>query len=112
MSILKPSFYKQTDSRWAKKGWRTTDGGYSTIGVAGCGSTSVANIVNALVKPITPPTVFKYACQKGYQTGNYGLYRSAIPKLLTKPCTIKIPKFMIDCCTQVSTDKPVISRKI
>lgn len=83
MSILKPSFYKQTDSRWAKKGWNTTDGGYSTIGVAGCGSTAVANIVNALVKPITPPTVFKYACQKGYQTGNYGLYRSAIPKLLT-----------------------------
>lgn len=29
MTIAKPSFYKQADSRWAKKGWRTTDGGYS-----------------------------------------------------------------------------------
>ena len=82
MAIIKPSFYKQTDSRWAKKGWHTTDGGYSSIGPAGCGSTSVANIINPLVRAITPVEVFKYACQKGYQTGNSGLYRYAIPLML------------------------------
>lgn len=80
--MIKPSFYKQTDSRWAKKGYRTTDGGYSTVGAAGCGPTSVANIVNVCVKAVTPWTVFKHACKKGYMTGNSGMYRSAVPKLL------------------------------
>ena len=82
MGIIKPSFYKQTDSRWARKGWNTTDGGWSSVGPAGCGSTSVANVVNAIIRPITPDVVFKYACKHGYQTGNSGLYRYAIPKML------------------------------
>ena len=82
MSILKPYFYKQADSRWAKKKYKCTDGGYASVGTAGCGPTSVANVVSALIKPIRPYTVFKYACQKGYMTSNSGMYRSAIPKLL------------------------------
>ena len=82
MSIVKPSFYKQSDSRWATKGWRTTDGGFSQVGPAGCGSTSIANIVNASIKSITPPVVFKYACKHGYQTGNSGMYSSGIPAIL------------------------------
>lgn len=28
-----------------------------------------------------------------------------VPKLFTNPCTIRIPKFMIDCCKLVITDK-------
>ena len=28
-----------------------------------------------------------------------------VPKLLTRPCTIRIPKFMMDCCTLVMTDR-------
>lgn len=82
MSILKPSFFKQTDSRWSKAKFKCTDGGYSSVGVAGCGSTAVANVVNALIKNTTPKKVFKYACKQGYQTSTSGLYRSAIPKLL------------------------------
>lgn len=82
MSILKPYFYKQSDSRWAKKKYKCTDGGYASVGTAGCGPTSVANVVSALIKPIRPYTVFKYACQKGYMTSNSGMYRSAVPKLL------------------------------
>ena len=31
------------------------------------------------------------------------------PKLLTSPCTIRIPRFMMDCCTQVSVEKETIS---
>lgn len=82
MSILKPSFYKQCDSRWAKKRYKCTDGGYASVGTAGCGPTSVSNVINALIKPITPPTVFKYACKQGYMTSNSGMYRNAVPKLL------------------------------
>lgn len=82
MSILKPYFYKQADSRWAKKKYLCTDGGYASVGAAGCGPTSVANVVSALIKPIRPYTVFKYACKMGYMTSNSGMYRSAVPKLL------------------------------
>lgn len=82
MAIIKPSFYKQTDSRWAKKHYATTDGGSPSVGAAGCGPTSVANVINATVKKITPPVVFKYACKHGFMTGNSGMYRSAVLKLL------------------------------
>ena len=32
------------------------------------------------------------------------------PKELTLPCTIRIPKFMTACCTEVKPDSPAISR--
>lgn len=80
--MIKPYFYKQADSRWAKKRYRCTDGGYASVGTAGCGPSSVANIVSALIKPIRPYTVFKYACKQGYMTSDSGMYRSAVPKLL------------------------------
>ena len=34
----------------------------------------------------------------------------AAPKLFTSPCTIRMPKFMMDCWKQVSRDSPPISR--
>lgn len=80
---MKPNFYKQTDSRWSSKRYRTTDGGYPSVGGAGCGPTSVCNVVSALTKPsLTPKQVFKYFCKKGYMTGNSGSYWSAIPAAL------------------------------
>ena len=37
---------------------------------------------------------------------------TAVPKLLTNPCIIRIPKFMTDCCTQVSVEKETISFRL
>ena len=34
------------------------------------------------------------------------------PKLFTSPCTISIPRFITDCCRQVSTEAPVTSRTV
>lgn len=79
---MKPSFMKQTDSRWSAKRFKTKDGGYPSVGGAGCGPTCIANIVDALIKPITPLTVFKYACEKGYMTGNSGTYWDGVTKML------------------------------
>ena len=28
-----------------------------------------------------------------------------VPKLFTRPCTIRMPKFMMDCCTLVITER-------
>ena len=36
---------------------------------------------------------------------------TAVPKLLTSPCTIRIPRFITDCWTQVSVEKEAISFK-
>lgn len=79
---MKPSFMKQIDYRWSSKRYRTTDGGYPSVGGAGCAEACVANVVDVLIKHITPQTVFKYACKEGYVTANSGTYWSAIPKLL------------------------------
>ena len=35
---------------------------------------------------------------------------TVVPKLLTSPCTARMPRFMMDCCRQVSAEKPAISR--
>ena len=35
---------------------------------------------------------------------------TAAPKLFTSPCTIKMPRFITDCCTQVKMEYPAISR--
>lgn len=79
---MKPSFMKQTDSRWSAKRYKTKDGGYPSVGGAGCGPSCIANVVDALIKPITPLTVFKYACEKGYMTGNSGTYWDGMTKML------------------------------
>ena len=34
---------------------------------------------------------------------------TAAPKLFTSPCTIKMPRFITDCCTQVKMEYPAIS---
>lgn len=82
MAVSKPSFMKQTDSRWSAKSFKCTDGGYASVGRAGCGPSCIANVVDALIKPITPLTVFKYACEQGYMTSNSGTYWNGISKML------------------------------
>ena len=32
------------------------------------------------------------------------------PKLFTRPCTARMPRFIMDCCMQVKAEKLVISR--
>lgn len=72
-----PSFYKQTDSRWAKHSWKTV-----TVGGSGCGPTCVANVVDALVKKVTPKEVFDWICKNGYMTIGQGTYWSGITAAL------------------------------
>lgn len=78
---MKPSFYKQIDSRWSAKRYKCV-GGTMSIGGGGCGPTSVANVVSALVRPVSPITVMKYACKKGYVIANQGTTWDGIGKLL------------------------------
>lgn len=78
----KPNFYKQIDSRWANKKYKCI-GGYMPIGGGGCGPTSIANIVSALVNPkVTPVTVMKYVCKKGYMIYGAGTTWDGITKTL------------------------------
>lgn len=78
---MKPSFYKQIDSRWSAKRYKCV-GGTMSIGGGGCGPTSVANVVSALVRPVSPVAVMKYACKKGYVIANQGTTWDGIGKLL------------------------------
>lgn len=60
--MFKPNLWKQTDKRWAKLSY-----GGMTLGAGGCGPTTIANIVSALLnKNITPAKVWKYMKKKGY----------------------------------------------
>lgn len=80
--MAKPNFYKQIDSRWANKRYKCI-GGYMPIGGGGCGPTSIANIVSALVNPkVTPVTVMKYVCKKGYMIYGAGTTWDGITKTL------------------------------
>lgn len=80
--MTKPSFMKQTDSRWASKSFKCTDGGYASVGRSGCAEASIANIVDALIRPITPLPIFEYACKHGYMTSNMGTYWDGVTKML------------------------------
>lgn len=60
--------YLQTDARWANKPY-----GDSTIGVSGCGITSVAMVVTGLTgKTVTPPEVANWATRSGYYISGVG----------------------------------------
>ena len=60
--------YLQTDKRWSNKSYGT-----STIGVAGCGITSVAMVVSGLTeKTVTPPEVANWATKSGYFINGVG----------------------------------------
>ena len=61
MATITPYFYKQTDPQWSSYSWHGM-----TIGGGGCGPTSIANTASALVKTVSPKTVFKWLCDHGY----------------------------------------------
>lgn len=76
--MIKPSFYKQYDTRWSN-----VKGNGATIARNGCGPTSVANIASVLVKSsITPKTVFKYMADNKYINGSVGSYWNGITATL------------------------------
>lgn len=79
MTVSKPNFYKQFDSRWASKSWRGC-----TVAAYGCGESAVANIVSATVNPkVTPYTAWKWATAHGYMCPGAGTYWSGIGAMLT-----------------------------
>ena len=60
--MLKPYFWKQTDSRWRSKSYKGM-----TLGAGGCGPTSIANLISPLLqKNYTPPKVWDYMAKHGY----------------------------------------------
>lgn len=72
-----PRFFKQTDARWADVSWRGM-----TIRYAGCGPTSVANVVSALKKTVYPNEVWGWICSHGYMAPGQGTYHSGISAAL------------------------------
>lgn len=90
--MIKPNNYKQYDSRWARKSHRFSDG-TATIGGSGCGPTSCANIISALVNSkVTPVTTWNWFIKHGYMTGSQGAYWGGILACLKaygiKPVTV------------------------
>ena len=75
--MLKPYFWKQTDSRWSTHSWRGV-----TVGGSGCGPTAVACVVSALVKEVTPKAVFDWICKNGYMHLSLGTYWNGITQAL------------------------------
>lgn len=65
--MIKPIDYKQGDSNWGSLPYRVP-GEISTIKSAGCGPTSMADVLAAIVSPyINPATCAAWARQHGYK---------------------------------------------
>lgn len=67
--------FKQYDSRWGRKNYN----GSSTMATAGCGPTSVANIVHNIDPNIDPWKVAKWMKEHGYAIRNHGTAWAGIP---------------------------------
>ncbi len=79
--ILNLVYYSQTDDRWND----TIYGADDTIGVYGCGPTTLAMIISTLTDNIvTPDTMAKWSYDNGYFCNNSGSYHSLIPKGVNK----------------------------
>ena len=71
-------YYSQVDSRWSDKAYSG-----STIGIAGCGPTSVAIAVSTLTgRTITPDQVAEWSEATGHAAYGNGSYHSLIPDAL------------------------------
>lgn len=75
--MLKPYFWKQIDKRWSTHNWKGV-----TVGGSGCGPTAVACVASALVKKVTPKTVFNWVCKNGYMHSSLGTYWNGITQAL------------------------------
>lgn len=92
--ITRPTNYKQTDPKWKNKPY-TTNGESSTIGSAGCGPTSVADLLATFIsKSHTPVTECKWSVDNGYKAYKKGTYYSYIERRLNS-----FPKFT---CTRLN----------
>lgn len=70
--MIRPVDYKQTDSKWGALAY-AVDGEKSTIKSAGCGPTSLADVLAAIVSPyINPVTLAAWARQHNYKVKNSG----------------------------------------
>ncbi|MEK3733529.1 C39 family peptidase [Paenibacillus sp. FSL M8-0334] len=69
-------YFNQLDIRWADKPYGPND----TIGVAGCGPTSLSIVVSTLTgQTVDPVTMSKWAYDNGYLAEGTGSYHSLIP---------------------------------
>ncbi|OME51799.1 murein hydrolase [Paenibacillus odorifer] len=69
-------YFNQLDKRWADMPY----GPRSTIGVAGCGPTSLSIVVSTLTgNTVDPVTMSKWAYENGYLAEGVGSYHSLIP---------------------------------
>ncbi|WP_244444661.1 C39 family peptidase [Paenibacillus camerounensis] len=69
-------YYNQMDTRWANKPYGPRD----TIGVSGCGPTSLSIVVSTLTPtPVDPVSMSKWAYDNGYLAEGTGSYHSLIP---------------------------------
>lgn len=70
--MVRPVDYKQNDKRWGDLSY-AVDGERSTIKSAGCGPTSLANVLAAIVSPyIDPVTLAAWARYHNYKVKNSG----------------------------------------
>ena len=70
--MVKPVDYKQNDSKWGGLSY-SVDGERSTVKSAGCGPTSLADVLAAIVSPyIDPVTLASWARYHNYKVKNSG----------------------------------------
>lgn len=70
--LVKPIDYKQNDTKWGSNAY-AVDGETSTIKSAGCGPTTMADVLAAIVSPyIDPVTCASWARQHGYKVYKSG----------------------------------------
>lgn len=82
--ITQPINYKQTDPRWKNKPY-ATKGESSTIGSAGCGPTSVVDLLATFInKSLTPETECRWSVNNGYKAYKQGTYYSYIERRLNE----------------------------
>lgn len=71
---IKPKHYLQTDPRWSKKPYRTSQE-KSTIGGSGCGPTAAACIIETMTgKTFTPEDACNWSMAHGYKATGNGTY--------------------------------------
>lgn len=92
-------YFNQLDQRWADKPYGPSD----TIGVSGCGPTSLAMVVSTFTgATVDPVATSKWAYDNGYLAEGTGSYHSLIPDgakhygLQVEGASIKEPQKVLD----------------
>ncbi|MGK9250251.1 C39 family peptidase [Paenibacillus humicus] len=92
-------YFNQLDDRWADQPYGPRD----TIGVSGCGPTSLAMVVSTLTGiTVNPVAMSKWAYENGYLAEGTGSYHSLIPDgakhfgLQVEGATLQEPQKVLD----------------